>query len=168
MSPRAATAMQRTTAHALVRQSPTGDIFDRIQQTHDSIARYDSLASRLKGLDTIIPPVAYPKGAALFMEGQEASGIFAVCSGQVKLSTSSHEGKAIILRIAEAGELIGLPATLSGKPYEVTAIVSEQARATFIPRAAFLRFMSANPAAVVQVAQLLMNNHYASHEGATT
>jgi CRP/FNR family cyclic AMP-dependent transcriptional regulator len=148
----------------LVKQVPTTDVFDRIQKTHDSIARCDSLASRLKGLGTIIPPVAYPKGAVLFMEGQEASGIFAVCSGHVKLSTSSHKGKAIILRIAEAGELIGLPATLSGKPYEVTAMVSEQARATFIPRAAFLRFLSANPAAVVQVAQLLMNSHYASHE----
>jgi CRP/FNR family cyclic AMP-dependent transcriptional regulator len=164
MSSKAATAMQRTTAHASVRQSPTGDIFDQMRQTYDSIARCDSLTNRLKVLDTIIPPVAYPKRAALFMEGQEASGIFAVCSGQVKLSTSSHEGKAIILRIAEAGELIGLPATLSGKPYEVTAVVSEPARASFIPRAAFLRFLSANPAAVVQVAQLLMNNHYASHE----
>jgi CRP-like cAMP-binding protein len=45
---------------------------------------------------------AYPKGAVLVMEGQAACGIFAVCSGQVKLSTSSLEGKAIILKIAEA------------------------------------------------------------------
>ena len=37
----------------------------------------DSLASSLKVLDTIIPPVAYPKGAVLFMEGQTACGIFA-------------------------------------------------------------------------------------------
>jgi CRP/FNR family transcriptional regulator len=114
-------------------------------------------------LDTIIPPVAYPKGAVLFMEGQTASGIFAVCSGQVKLSTSSLEGKAMILRIAEAGELLGLPATLSGRPYEVTAEVSEQARVNFIPRAAFLRFLS-HPEAVIQVAQLLADSHYAEHE----
>jgi CRP/FNR family transcriptional regulator, cyclic AMP receptor protein len=86
----------------------------------------DSLASSLKVLDTIIPPVAYSKGAVLLMEGQTPSGIFAVCSGQVKLSTASLEGKAIILKIAEAGELLGLPATLSGIPYEVTTEVSEQ------------------------------------------
>jgi CRP/FNR family transcriptional regulator len=115
-------------------------------------------------LDTIIPPVAYPKGAVLFMEGQTASGIFAVCGGQVNLSISSLEGKAIILRIAEAGELLGLPATLSGRPYEVTAEVSEQARVNFIPRAAFLRFLSAHPEAVIQVAQLLTDGHYAGHE----
>ena len=81
----------------------------------------------------------------------------------MKLSTSSLEGKAIILRIAEAGELLGLPATLSGKPYEVTAEVSEQARVNFIPRAAFLRFLHANPGAVIQVAQLLTDSHFAGH-----
>ena len=124
----------------------------------------ESLASSLKVLDTIIPPVAYPKGAVLFMEGQVASGIFAVCSGQVKLSTSSLEGKAIILKIAEAGELLGLPATLSGRPYEVTAEVSELARVNFVPRASFLRFLQANPAAVIQVAQFLTDSHYAGHE----
>jgi CRP/FNR family cyclic AMP-dependent transcriptional regulator len=123
----------------------------------------DSLVGSLTVLDTIVPPVAYPKGAVLFMEGQTASGIFAVCSGQVKLSTSSLEGKAMILRIAEAGELLGLPATLSGRPYEVTAEVSEQARVNFIPRAAFLRFLS-HPEAVIQVAQLLTDSHYAEHE----
>jgi len=124
----------------------------------------NSLASKLKVLDIIIPPVAYPKGAVLFMEGQAACGIFAVCTGRVKLSTSSLEGKSIILRIAEAGELLGLPATLSGKPYEVTAQVLEQAEINFIPRGTFLRFLRVNPAAVVQVAQLLTESHYAGHE----
>jgi CRP/FNR family transcriptional regulator, cyclic AMP receptor protein len=65
---------------------------------------------------------------------------------------------------AEAGELLGLPAILSGRPYEVTAEVSEQARVNFIPRAAFLRFLNGHPEAVIQVAQLLTDSHYAGHE----
>jgi CRP/FNR family transcriptional regulator, cyclic AMP receptor protein len=124
----------------------------------------NSLASGLKVLDVIIPPVVYPKGAVLFTEGQTASGVFAICSGKVKLSTSSLEGKTIILRIAQAGELIGLPSILSGKPYEVTAEVLELARVNFIPRATFLRFLGANPKAVIQVAQLVTESHYAGHE----
>ncbi len=124
----------------------------------------DSLANCLQSLDTIIPPVAYPKGAVLFMEGETSCGIFAVCSGQVKLFTSSREGNAIILKLAGAGELLGLPATLSGKPYEVTAEVLEQARVNFIPRAAFLSFLRAKPEAIVQVTQLLTNNHFSGHE----
>jgi CRP/FNR family transcriptional regulator, cyclic AMP receptor protein len=124
----------------------------------------DSLAGSLKVLDIIIPPIAYPKGAILFMEGQAACGIFAVCDGRVKLSTSSRAGRQIILKIAEAGEVLGLPATLSGRPYEVTAEVSEGAQVNFIPRAAFLRFLQTNPEALMQVAQLLTNDHYAGHE----
>jgi CRP/FNR family transcriptional regulator, cyclic AMP receptor protein len=124
----------------------------------------NSLASSLKVLDVIIPPVAYPKGAVLFTEGQTTSGMFAIRSGKVKLSTSSLEGKVIILKVAEPGELIGLPSTLSGKPYEVTAQVLKPARVNFIPRATFLRFLGANPKAVIQVAQLLTESHYAGHE----
>jgi CRP/FNR family transcriptional regulator, cyclic AMP receptor protein len=115
---------------------------------------YDSLASNLKGLDIIIPPTAYPKGAVLFMEGQTARGIFAVCGGKVKLFTASREGKTIILKV----ELLGLPATLSDKPYEMTAEVSEPAWVNFVPRSSFLRFLQANPAAAIQVAQHLMNS----------
>jgi HSP20 family protein len=39
MSPQAATAMQPATAPVAVRQSATGDVFDRIQQTYGEIAR---------------------------------------------------------------------------------------------------------------------------------
>ncbi len=46
----------------------------------------------------------------------------------------------------------------------MTAEVSEQARVNFIPRAAFLRFLHANPGAVIQVAQLLTDSHFAGHE----
>ena len=44
-----------------------------------------------------------------------------LCGGQVKLSISSSGGKTLILRIAKPGEILGLMATMSGTPYEVTA-----------------------------------------------
>lgn len=122
-----------------------------------------SLVENLKALELIAPLVSYPKGAVLFMEGQKACGIFAMCSGQVKLSTSSPDGKTMILKIAETGDLLGLPSTLSGKPYELSAEVSERAHVHFVPRGAFLRYLRANPEAFFQVAQLLTENHYAWH-----
>ncbi len=39
MSPQAATAMQSAKAPVAVKQSPTGDVFDRIQQVYGEIAR---------------------------------------------------------------------------------------------------------------------------------
>ncbi len=124
---------------------------------------HHSLGSSLLTTDASVP-VAYPKGVVLFLEGQIARGIFAVCSGKVKVSTSSQNGRSIILKIAEVGELLGIPATLSGKPYEVTAEVWESAQINFIPRSIFLRFLQVNPNAIAHVAQLLTESHYAEHE----
>lgn len=39
----------------------------------------------------------------------------------LKLSISASEGKTLILRIAKPGEILGLPAVMSGTPYEMTA-----------------------------------------------
>src|SRR5271165_6638574 len=71
-------------------------------------------------LSAITYSAVYPKGANLFVEGQPARGIFIICSGRMKLSTSSAEGKTLILRIAEPGEVMGLPATVTGTCYELT------------------------------------------------
>jgi len=94
----------------------------------------------LAALDAISSPVTYPKDAILFVEGQQSRGVFVLCHGRVKLSTNSADGKSIIVRIADAGEVVGLPGTLSGKPYELTAEVLEPLQANFIPRDAFLSF----------------------------
>ena len=58
----------------------------------------------LAGLDAISSTAIYPKGAILFVEGQEPRGVFVICNGQVKLSTSSASGKSLILRLADPGK----------------------------------------------------------------
>src|SRR5712691_8837591 len=62
-------------------------------------------------LAAITSAAAYPKGATLFLEGQSPRGVFILCTGKVKLSTSSADGRSLILRISEPGEVLGLPAT---------------------------------------------------------
>jgi CRP/FNR family transcriptional regulator len=132
--------------------------------THKGRVFCDLSASALKSLDSFTSPVNYPKGAVLFGEGQTVRGIFVVSSGQVKLSICSRDGKVIILKVSQAGELLGLHATLSGKPYEVTAEVTEQAQVTFVPRSLFARFLQMNGEFFMRITQLLMDSHYAEHE----
>ena len=72
-------------------------------------------------LNDIKSTAVYPKGAMLFIEGQQPRGIFILCSGKVKLSTSSREGKTIITKISDSGDVLGLNAVISNRPYEVTA-----------------------------------------------
>lgn len=63
----------------------------------------------------------FPKGALLFVEGQSPRGIFMLCAGRVKLAASSSDGKSLITRIAAPGEVLGLSATISGKPHMAMA-----------------------------------------------
>jgi CRP/FNR family cyclic AMP-dependent transcriptional regulator len=114
----------------------------------------------VKALAAITSSAAYPKGATLFVEGQPARGVFILCSGRVKLSTSSADGKTLILRISEPGEVLGLPATVTGKSYELTADIIEPAQANFISRNDFLNFLRENGDAALRVAQQLGETYH--------
>src|SRR5581483_11305489 len=74
----------------------------------------------LQAFESIKYATAYPKGAVLFVEGQAPRGIYVLCKGRVKLSICSTDGKTLILKVAEPGEVLGLSATVSGKAYELT------------------------------------------------
>jgi len=112
-------------------------------------------APALQALTAITSSAAYPKGATLFVESQTPRGVFVLCSGRVKLSTSSADGRTLILRIAEAGEVLGMPASVTGKPYELTAEVLEPTQANFIHRQDFLNFLRDHGDAALRVAQQL-------------
>ncbi len=113
----------------------------------------------LQHLSQITGSATYPKGATLFVEGQTSRGVFILCTGHVKLSTSSADGRTLILRISEPGDLLGLPATISGRPYEVTADVIEPTQANFISRTDFLSFLRDHGDAALRVAQELSETY---------
>jgi len=101
----------------------------------------------LQDLERIKYASAYPQGAVLFVEGQAPRGVYIICTGRVKLSTTSRDGKTLILRIAQAGEVLGLHATVSGKPYELTAETLQPAQLDFVRREDFDKVMTALGAA---------------------
>ncbi|HXT26585.1 MAG TPA: Crp/Fnr family transcriptional regulator [Candidatus Eisenbacteria bacterium] len=90
-------------------------------------------------------PATYPAGAVLFLEKQDSRGVFVLCEGQVKLSISSRGGKTLILRIAKPGEILGLMATMSDSPYEVTAETLHPCQVAFVRRDDFLQFVGKYP-----------------------
>jgi CRP/FNR family transcriptional regulator, cyclic AMP receptor protein len=83
----------------------------------------------------------YPGGAILFIEGQMPRGAFVLCSGKVKLSTTSREGKVLILKIVGPGEVIGLSAVISAEAYEITAETLEPCLVNFVDGDGLLRLM---------------------------
>jgi CRP/FNR family cyclic AMP-dependent transcriptional regulator len=113
-------------------------------------------------LSAITSASSYPKGATLFVEGQATRGVFILCNGRVKLSTTSIDGRTLIVRIAEPGEVLGLPATVTGKPYELTADVIEPTQANFISRTDFLNFLRENGEVSLRVAQQLGETYHSA------
>jgi len=118
----------------------------------------------LEDLEKIKYVSAFPPGAVLFVEGQSARGAYIVCSGRVKLSTTSRSGKTLILRIAQAGEVLGLHATVSGKPYELTAEALQPCQLDFIKRDDFLGFLQKHANACLHAAQHLSQNCQNAYE----
>ena len=119
-------------------------------------------------LNEIKSTAVYPKGAMLFIEGQQPRGVFVLCAGKAKLSTSSRDGKTIITKISDDGDVLGLNAVVSNRPYEVTAEMMEPGQANFIARDSLMHLMQDYPEVAVRIAQQLSRNYYTAYEEVRT
>ena len=113
-------------------------------------------------LDAVKFTGLYPKGSLLFVEGEEPRGIFILCSGRAKLTTSSTEGKTLIVKIAEPGEVLGASATILGKPYEVSAETIEPSQLNFVKRDDFIKYLNTHAEACLHTAQQLSEKYHAA------
>ena len=120
--------------------------------------------SSLAELDRIAPTSSFPKGAVLFLEGQVSRGVYILCQGRVKLMATGRDGKTLILRIAQPGEILGLQSMASGNPYELTVQTLQPCQLAFINRAEFLRFLREHTDASLHMAQRLSNECQAAYE----
>jgi CRP/FNR family transcriptional regulator len=112
----------------------------------------------LEAFQKIKLAAAYPANARLFEEGEEPRGIYMLCRGRAKLVVNSAEGKTLILKISEPGEVLGLHACVSGMNYELTAETIQPSQVNFVKRDDFLQFLEQHGAACLQAAHHLSDN----------
>ena len=115
--------------------------------------------SVVRAFDSIKMTTTYPAGAVLFVEGEQPPGAFVLSTGRVKLSICSANGKVIILRIARAGEILGLHAVVSSTGFQATAQTIEQCQVSFVRRDEFLRFLRDHPQASMEAARQLSTSY---------
>ncbi len=120
--------------------------------------------SAVQRLNDITSAAVYPRGAVLFIEGPQARGVFVLCAGKAKLSPPSREGTTIITKISEHGDVLGLNATISKRPYEVTAEMVEPGQANFVASDALRQFLHDDVEAASRVAEQLSRNYYSAYE----
>ncbi|HVR38242.1 MAG TPA: Crp/Fnr family transcriptional regulator [Thermoanaerobaculia bacterium] len=104
----------------------------------------------------------YPKGSLLFVEGEESRGVFILCSGKVKLTTTSSEGRTLIVRVAEAGDVLGASAVILKRAYEVSAETLEPSQVNFIRHDDFMQFLASEKEAMMSIARQLSGDYYAA------
>lgn len=109
----------------------------------------------------IAPEISRSRMELLFLEGENPTHVFIVCSGRVKLYVSSREGRAAILRIIGAGEILGLSAAMSGSPHEASAEAIEPCRLKAIPVNDFLRYLNKYPVAAAEATSCLLRDYQA-------
>ena len=95
------------------------------------------------------------RGDCLFEESSPISGVFVLCRGKVKLTTTSRQGKVLVLKIALPGEVLGLGAALSGSKHEVTAVALEPIQVKRIENEELLTFLSRHAEAGLHAAEVV-------------
>ena len=119
----------------------------------------DLSPATLRDFEKILFPTVYPKGSVLFVEGQQARGIFILCKGRIKLSFASADGKVLIRKIAEAGEVHGLGECITDEPYHETAETVDPSQVGFVKRRDLLRFLKKHPEASLRASELLSHEN---------
>ena len=107
----------------------------------------------LDAFNQIKHAAVFPAGVVIFVEGQTPRGVFMLCQGKAKLCTTSRDGKALILRIAKPGEVLGLDAIVTGEPYQVTVQTMQPCQLNFVNREDFLRFLHEHSDACLRAVQ---------------
>jgi CRP-like cAMP-binding protein len=83
------------------------------------------------GLELRCERVRKPRHTVLFKRGQASFGMFLILSGMVALDFGV-DGSSSLNNAYEPGALVGLPATLTGRTYSMTATVTDDAELGFI------------------------------------
>jgi CRP/FNR family transcriptional regulator, cyclic AMP receptor protein len=117
----------------------------------------------LEALNQVSHKSTLPAGAILFVEGQSPRGMFILCAGKVNLSTTSREGKILILKTAEPGEALGLSAAISGMSYETTAETATPCHVNFVDRKHLLELLQNHSEIGLHAAQALSRDFQSAY-----
>lgn len=100
-------------------------------------------AGDLPDLSTTSRPLDLLSATPVVMEGEEATAVFTVMSGMLKLYKTLPDGRQQITGFATTGDVIGLAA---GQGYAYTAETVTASTVCRMPRAALRRLMERHPA----------------------
>lgn len=95
------------------------------------------------------------RGTVLFAEGDPARGVYILRKGTAAVSVCSSEGRVIILRLARAGEVLGLNCVLGNSFYDTTVKTLAPCCIDFMSRDELIKFIERSQAGATALLRLL-------------
>jgi CRP/FNR family transcriptional regulator len=124
-------------------------VTDRRQEDLESLLN-ELRASNGSNLNSV-----HGRGVVLFAEGEPVRGVYILRSGSASVSISSSDGRVVMLRVAHAGDILGLNSVLRNGSYETTVKALEPCRTDFIPRAQLIELMEQSEAGARAILKIL-------------
>lgn len=95
------------------------------------------------------------RGKVLFAEGEPARGVYILRTGRAAVSISSSEGRSVIVRLTQTGDVLGLNSVLRNSFYDTTVKTLEPCSTEFISRAELMALMEQSEAAARAILKIL-------------
>jgi CRP/FNR family transcriptional regulator, cyclic AMP receptor protein len=100
-------------------------------------------------------PRSFGAGETVCRIGDPGGSMMAVLAGTIRISLPTVKGKEVILADLNAGELFGEIAMLDGKPRSANATALTKCELLVLERRNVIQFLERNPAACLQLMELL-------------
>ena len=127
-------------------------INQRLKQRDDDLR---SLLSQTCTSNTRNRTRFHDRGIVLFAEGDPVRGVYVLRTGSAAVSVSSSEGRVVILRLAHAGEVLGLNCVLYNSFYDTTVKTLAPCCIDFMSRAELMEFSENSQAGANAILRLL-------------
>jgi CRP-like cAMP-binding protein len=97
----------------------------------------------------------YESGEAVFREHEQGMTLIGVISGQLRITTTSPDGRELNLNVIKPGEIVGEIAFLDGGTRTATGIAAVPSVCFAIQRAPFFRLVESTPHLATHLLQLV-------------
>lgn len=95
------------------------------------------------------------RGTTIFSKGDQGTCLYAVCTGQVKITVPSGEGKDAVFNLIGPGQIFGEIALLDGGQRTADAVASKDSELLIIDRRDFIPLVHREPEIAIKLIEIL-------------
>ena len=99
----------------------------------------------------------YKRGEFLYLEGEQAAGLYCIHVGKIKVFKTGADGREQILRLAKGGDALGYRGLLDEGSHSSSGQALEESHVCFIPKQMFFSLVSSKPNFTFRLFELLSN-----------